>query len=181
MNFLFVSVLLCWLLDNAMLYKRLERRFLVSLRCLGVMRAAQPSQVIKDNQWKMRGSVVLCIPNPTYNRNSARNDYLNLTPFFFLFFPHPGGQWGMGLVIVFLLVLPKKQETVKKSLSGGSILTETHLKLWTGFCVFLPLTDFYQRCLPSGILNDRGKPASSPEVGLIYHRISIGTNNSFNK
>lgn len=64
-----------------MLYKRLERRFLVSLRCLGVMRAAQPSQVIKDNQWKMWGSVVLCIPNPTYNRNSARNDYLNLTFF----------------------------------------------------------------------------------------------------
>lgn len=49
-NFFFVSVLLCSLLDNAMHYKWFERRFLVSLRCLGVTRAAQPSQVIKDNQ-----------------------------------------------------------------------------------------------------------------------------------
>lgn len=161
-----------------MLYKRLERRFLVSLRCLGVMRAAQPSQVIKDNQWKMRGSVVLCIPNPTYNRNSARNDYLNLT--FFLFFQGIGGG-GMGFVIVFLLPCYQKARNSKKSDSGGSILTERHLKLWTGFCVFLPLTDFYQQCLPSGILNDRAKPASSPQVGLIHHRIFIGTNNSFNK
>lgn len=53
-NFFFsVSVLLCSLPDNAMHYKWLERRFLVSLRCLGVTRAAQPSQVIKDNQRKM--------------------------------------------------------------------------------------------------------------------------------
>lgn len=81
-NFFFsVSVLLCSLPDNAMHYKWLERRFLVSLRCLGVTRAAQPSQVIKDNQRKMWGSVVLCIPNPTYNRNSSRNYYLNLTLF----------------------------------------------------------------------------------------------------
>lgn len=94
-----------------MLYKRLERRFLVSLRCPGVMRAAQPSQVIKDNQWKMRGSVVLCIPNPTYNRNSARNDYLNLT--FFFFFQGIGGG-GMGFVIVFLLPCYQKARNSKK-------------------------------------------------------------------
>lgn len=114
MNFLFVSVLLCWLLDNAMLYKRLERRFLVSLRCLGVMRAAQPSQVIKDNQWKMRGSVVLCIPNPTYNRNSARNDYLNLTPFFFSFFSPPRGAVGDGTRNCFSAGAPKKARNSKK-------------------------------------------------------------------
>lgn len=160
-------------------YKWLERRFLVSLRCLGVMRAAQPSQVIKDNQWKMWGSVVLRIPNPTYNRNSARNDYLNLTLF-------QNDWWGTGLAIICLLVLlcSPKPGNSQKPVSGGSILSETHLKLWTGFCVLLPPTDFYQQCLLMVYFRYtkwQSQPASAPEVGLIYHRIFIGTNNSFNK
>lgn len=156
-------------------YKWLERRFLVSLRCLGVMRAAQPSQVIKDNQGKMWGSVVLRIPNPTYNRNSTRNYYLNLTLF-------QSRRWGTGLAVICLLMLLCSQKTRErhKTVSGGSIPTEMGLKLWASFCVFLPLTDFYQQHLPPGVLNDR-PPSASPEVGLIYHRIFIGTNNSFNK
>lgn len=154
-------------------YKWLERRFLVSLRCLGVMRAAQPSQVIKDNQWKMRGSVVLRIPNPTYNRNSVQNYYLNLT-----FFQRIGGGQDSQLFVCWCCCTPQKTRNSRKPVSGGSILTKTRLKLWTGFCVLLPLADFYQQCLPSGVLNDSASP---PEVGLIYHRIFIGTNNSFNK
>ena len=153
-------------------YKWLERRFLVSLRCLGVMRAAQPSQVIKDNQWKMWGSVVLRIPNPTYNRNSTRNYYLNLTLF--------QSDWqGTGLAIICLLVLLCSQKT-RTATNQFQEDRYWPAHAWNSELAFV-FYFLWQISISKVCLQVYQMTASSPKVGLIYHRIFIGTNNSLNK
>lgn len=137
-------------------YKWLERRFLVSLWCLRVMRAAEPSQVIKDNQWKMWGSVVLCIPNPTYNRNSAQNYYLNST-----FFQSAGEGQDSLFAGVAVLPKPKKQKNSVMRIDTDQNTLETLKRL---LC-FTSSDRFLSAMFTFSCIKWQSQPASSPKVG----------------
>lgn len=137
--------------------------------------AAQPSRVIGDNQWKMWGSVVLRIPNPTYKRSSAQNHYWNLTVF-------QGDRRGTRLAIICLLGRLRFQKTSsgEKPVSGGWITDQNVLETPNWLLCFAS-DRFLSAIFTFRCTKQQSQPASSPEVGLIYHRIFVGTNNSFNK